>query len=84
MFRELNARQIMEQVAYGIVEPFGERAAWWRTAHVLTLIANIWRKQHSRAYKVADFMPKDPEPPKTLDQKRSDLKSKSATRCRFR
>jgi hypothetical protein len=52
------------------IEPFGERGHYFRSAQLLTLLANINRKQGSAPFELSDFMPKfddDDSPRQTHD-----------------
>jgi len=44
------------------LEPFGERAAYWRTGLIAATVANAHRGKRGRAYRPEDFMPPEPKP----------------------
>lgn len=65
-------------MAYYQIEPFGERAAFFRSGLIAATIANANRNPKRPAFKVSDFMP-DPmlpkQPPKvqTLEEQKRAL-----------
>lgn len=51
-------------MAYYSIEPFGERAAYWRMGVLAATMANVHRGKRSRAFRPDDFMPPEPKPPR--------------------
>lgn len=51
----------MEWQAYYELEPFGEQAAFWRSAMIASVLANIHRnrKKQRQPFTIADFLPSD-------------------------
>lgn len=55
----MSAKRFTEWQLYEMVEPFGERAAYWRNGQVCAAIANSQRTKRSDPVATAeDFMPK--------------------------
>ncbi len=54
----MSAKQCTDWQAYESVEPFGERAHYWRTGQICAAIHNSQRtKKSDRVAKAEDFMP---------------------------
>lgn len=60
MLRSITAAQLIEWMQYDIIEPFGEWRDDWRSAEIVTMLANVNRdsKKRKDPYKVIDFLPK--------------------------
>ena len=58
MLGEMTEMQFQRWIAYSIIEPFGEERADLRSAIIACTMANMWRGQKQRPFKVDDFMPK--------------------------
>jgi len=58
MLRSVTAAQLIEWMQYDILEPFGEWRDDWRSAEIVTMLANINRdaKKRKEPYKVTDFL----------------------------
>jgi hypothetical protein len=54
---EIDSQEFAEWMAYDRVQPFGPERADMGPAQLCALFANVNRKQGSRPFKVADFMP---------------------------
>ena len=64
MLRRITAQQLIEWMQYDIIEPFGEWRADWRSAEIVTMLANVNRdsKKKKEPYKTTDFLTKFGEP----------------------
>jgi hypothetical protein len=60
MLRSISAEQFAEWAAYDTLEPFGEWRDDWRSAEIVTMIANVNRdtKKRKEPYKTTDFLVK--------------------------
>ncbi len=60
MLRSITANQLIEWMQYDILEPFGEWRDDWRSAEIVTMLANVNRdsKKRKEPYKVSDFLPR--------------------------
>lgn len=55
----MSAKRFTEWQLYELVEPFGERAQYWRTGQICAAIANSRRTRNNDPIaKAEDFMPK--------------------------
>lgn len=51
------ASEFFEWEALEKIEPFGEAAAWLRSATLTCIIANVHRRENTTAFTVDDFLP---------------------------
>ncbi len=62
----MSGRQLTRWYLYELVEPFGERGAYWRTGQICATVANAQRtKKTDPVWRAEDFMPatfQDEEP----------------------
>ena len=60
MLRSITAAQLIEWMQYDILEPFGEWRDDWRSAEIVTMLANVNRDSSKRKepYKVTEFLPR--------------------------
>ena len=56
MLRSLTAKQFAEWECYARLEPFNELREDYRTASIVTMLANVNRDSKQPAYKMADFV----------------------------
>lgn len=66
----ISAGEVDEWIAYNEIEPFGDWAAWARSAHQMAMTANINRDpKKTRPFTAADFMPQPRETATPADKK---------------
>lgn len=70
--REVSAAELREWLAFWRVEPRWN--PWWGLAHVLAMIANLFRDKKSAARKAEEFLPRGMRP---------ERKSPAAMRAAF-
>ena len=60
MLRSITAVQLFEWAQYDLIEPFGEWRDDWRSAEIVTMLANVNRdtKKRKQPYKTTDFLVK--------------------------
>lgn len=68
MLRRMDSAELTEWMAFAQVEPFGAETQYYGQAINSQLIANINRKQGSKAYKAEDFMPRFEQEPQSPAQ----------------
>lgn len=56
MLRSMSWKQFLEWQTFETLEPFDETRADYRTAQIVTALANIYRKKGSRAKKLEDVV----------------------------
>ena len=59
----MTAKQFLEWEAYATLEPFNEERQDYRIASICTVLANVNRGKHQRAYEVEQFVLKFGEQP---------------------
>lgn len=81
MLRSITSEQFLEWMHYDALDPFGEWRADWRSAEIVTMIANVNRdsKKRKEPYKTTDFLVKFGEreadkPRQTVKQQLSIVK----------
>jgi hypothetical protein len=60
MLRSISSEQFLEWMQYDTIEPFGEWRDDWRSAEIVTMIANVNRdsKKKREPYRTTDFLVK--------------------------
>lgn len=73
MLRSITWTDFVGWLSYSELEPFDERRADYRTASVVTMLANVNRdpKTRSRAYKLEDFLLEFDAPIKVRERRQS-------------
>jgi hypothetical protein len=56
MCREMTCRQFAGWQYYETLEPFEERRADWRAAHIVATLANIFRAKGGRVHKISEHV----------------------------
>lgn len=72
MLRSLTAKQFAEWEQYAKLEPFNELRADYRTASIVTMLANVNRASKQEPYSLEDFVLKfgqEPKKPQTWQEK---------------
>ena len=72
MLRSLTAKQFAEWEHYAKLEPFNELREDYRTASIVTMIANVNRGSKHQPFKLEDFVLKfeqEPKRPQTWQEK---------------
>ena len=64
----MSSHEFSEWVAFYGLEPFGYAAEFAGHAQTAAVIANVHRGKNTTAFKVTDFMPREPKPPQTVPQ----------------
>jgi len=69
MLREISFEKFQEWVEFERLEPFEEMRGDWRTAHIVSTLANIYRGKNDDVHPIAKFVlpfgdrkPWEPEP----------------------
>ena len=60
MLRSITATQFLEWTHYDLIDPFGEWRSDYRSAEIVTMLANVNRdaKKRKEPYRVTDFITK--------------------------
>ena len=60
MLRSITATQFLEWTHYDLIDPFGEWRSDYRSAEIVTMLANVNRdaKKRKEPYRVSDFITK--------------------------